>query len=691
MNNYLFNRTIFFCAFLVFYCLEIKSQNNENSVPKIEIKYQIMAKAYEDSIVLRFAPTSPNALPAHIESGISIEQKVVRGKFPYQISDWTLINQTPIKPWPLTAFNTEVYKKNKDMLLVAQTLYGNIPSTKSDEISKVKEQTEALTNLYYLSLLSADYNAIAANSYGLRYVIKTKIESDEKLFFRIYSNFNHPLFQIDTTMTFVTYGEWEAHNSPDNLYIKNREKAVELSWPVNRELYRWSGFYIERSDDGINFKRVNNKPFLVFRNDTKYEAQYVDSLEQNYHKYYYRIQAIDPFGDLSSYSQIVEGMGVDLTAPGPLSLEENSDNGNGIMLKWKFTDKPPSDLNHFVIKKGNYINAITDSIATIQSGTYNYFYTEKAKTKSTYFEVHAVDKAGNVRASNPVRYFLPDTEPPLAPKGFVAKIDTYGVVTLRWSPDTLDELVGYRVYRKNAADHKFVCLQQGYLNDTIYHDSLNLKTLTDEIFYAVCAIDLSYNHGKMTETIKLVKPDKVRPYPPNIIDYKIAEDKIWFEWTNSPSEDVVSYTIIRQILGEGEATDVKKDIKPNEHSFVDTDIIYNKIYQYTLVAIDDAGLASEPSFPLTVKTYLNGTTEELVVKNIDKKEGNGIQWNEPKVKPGYYIIYIDEGKGMMQYANAGPDDTRYLDKGKVLNAKYGIQAIYSNQVKSKIFTTSLTK
>lgn len=340
MNNYLFNRTIFFCAFLVFYCLEIKSQNNENSVPKIEIKYQIMAKAYEDSIVLRFAPTSPNALPAHIESGISIEQKVVRGKFPYQISDWTLINQTPIKPWPLTAFNTEVYKKNKDMLLVAQTLYGNIPSTKSDEISKVKEQTEALTNLYYLSLLSADYDVMAANSYGLRYVIKTKIDSDEKLFFRIYSNFNHPLFQIDTTMTFVTYGEWEAHNSPDNLYIKNREKAVELSWPVNRELYRWSGFYIERSDDGINFKRVNNKPFLVFRNDTKYEAQYVDSLEQNYHKYYYRIQAIDPFGDLSSYSQIVEGMGVDLTAPGPLSLEENSDNGNGIMLKWKFTDKP---------------------------------------------------------------------------------------------------------------------------------------------------------------------------------------------------------------------------------------------------------------------------------------------------------------------------------------------------------------
>ena len=80
---------------------------------------------------------------------------------------------------------------------------------------------------------------------------------------------------------------------------------------------------------------------MVFRNDTKYEAQYVDSLEQNYHKYYYRIQAIDPFGDLSSYSQIVEGMGVESNRSGTIVFgRKNSDNGNGIMLKWKFTDKP---------------------------------------------------------------------------------------------------------------------------------------------------------------------------------------------------------------------------------------------------------------------------------------------------------------------------------------------------------------
>lgn len=686
MTRLITNRIFFLGVFGLLYNIAMRSQNTENGVPKIEVKYQIMAKAYEDSIVLRFAPTSPNALPAHIESGVSIEQKSVRGKFPYQIEEWTSVNQETLKPWPLQSFNQEEYKKNKDMLLVAQALYGNIPTTKTDEIGKVKEQAELLSNLFYLSLLSADYNVMAANSYGLRYVIKTKIKQDEKLFFRIYSKFKHPLFQIDTTMTFVTYGEWEAPNAPTLLFIKNKERAVELSWPVNKELYRWSGFFIERSADGINYKRVNEKPFLVFRDDTKYDASYVDSLEQNDQKYFYRIQAIDPFGDVTGYSQVVEGMGVDLTAPGPLTLEEISDNGNGIKLKWAFLEKEPSDLKHFIIRKGNYVNHIWDSIATIQPGIHTYFYPDKAKSRSTYFEVHAVDKAGNVRASNPVRYFLPDTEPPLAPLGFKGQIDTNGVATLWWSPDTLDELVGYRVYRKNAADHKFVCLQEGYLSDTFYHDTLNLKTLTDEVYYAVSAIDLSYNHGKMTEPIKLLKPDIVPPYPANIIDYKLSDGTIWFAWSKSPSEDVVSYSIIREDLSKDENQVLKKDIPTNTLSFTDNSISGGTTYQYKVIAKDEGGLESAPSFPLTIKAYINTKVEGIEVRKIDDKSGKGIEWTAPKEKPLFYIIYKDEGKGMMQYANSGPNDTSYYLSGNTSIINFGLQAVYPSQVKSQIFT-----
>lgn len=98
--------------------------------------------------------------------------------------------------------------------------------------------------------------------------------------------------------------------------------------------------------------------------------------------------------------------------------------------------------------------------------------------------------------SNPVRYFIPDTEPPKIPENFNGTIDQNGIVKLTWDTDTLDQLAGYRVYRTNQVNHDFVCLQQGYLSTNEFYDTLSLTTLTDEIYYAVCAVDISYNHSK---------------------------------------------------------------------------------------------------------------------------------------------------------------------------------------------------
>ena len=149
------------------------------------------------------------------------------------------------------------------MLLVAQTLYGNIPSTKSDEISKVKEQTEALTNLYYLSLLSADYDVMAANSYGLRYVIKTKSIRMKKLFFAYTAISTIHFFQIDTTMTFCYLWGMGSHNSPGQFIYKKQGKAVELLLVYGIGALSMVRFYIERSDDGINFKESTISLFGV--------------------------------------------------------------------------------------------------------------------------------------------------------------------------------------------------------------------------------------------------------------------------------------------------------------------------------------------------------------------------------------------------------------------------------------------
>ena len=118
---------------------------------------------------------------------------------------------------------------------------------------------------------------------------------------------------------------------------------------------------------------------------------------------YYRIEALDPFGESAGYSEIVMGYGKDLTPPSEIVLNEKDNNGQSIQLNWKFVNgKADADVKHFIVKKGNEINNIKDTLLILNKNTYTYTDNFKATTKSTYYEISAVDTSGNVSYSNPV-------------------------------------------------------------------------------------------------------------------------------------------------------------------------------------------------------------------------------------------------------------------------------------------------
>ena len=79
-------------------------------------------------------------------------------------------------------------------------------------------------------------------------------------------------------------------------------------------------------------------------------------------------------------------------------------------------------------------------------------------------------------------------------------------------------------------------------------------------------------------------------------------------------------------------------------------------------------------------------TPEIIIKKLGETGKVGIEWTPPATKPLYYIIYKDNGEGLQQYANANSNETRFLDKSNTPVKNYGLQAIYTDQVKSEIFT-----
>lgn len=679
------NLKILFCTMLFF--IATLSFGQQAEVPKISLKYAIMAKTFKDSIVLRWAPESPNALPAHIDAGVWVEKLVVSGKFPYKLGKWQRITPTPILPQPLEAFNTEACKKDEYTMLGAQLLYGKLPSIPTHTGFKgVKDQTEMLTNLFSLAMLGCDYSPKAAQMMGMRQVVKVSIAENEKIFFRIYSAFDNPMFQIDTGMTFTTYGEWGAQTAPKFLTAKSQEKMVELVWPCNRTLNRWSGFNIERSGDGKNFTRLNKKPFIIMSPELDINMYYRDSVS-NYVKYYYRIQALDPFGDVTDYSESVSCYGSDKTPPGRLVLEENHGDGSGITLKWRFeNNQPAADLDHFVVKTGPGVDYIHDTLKILPKSAASFEYPVRAKVKSTYFEVAAVDTAGNYSSSNPVRYFIPDTEPPKAPVGFKATIDTAGIVRLSWQLDTTDEIQGYRVFRKNDPKHEFTCMQQGFLKETVFTDTLALNTLTKDIYYAVAAIDMSYNMSKMTETIKLIKPDKVKPVPPQITHYKLRDRSVTLQWTQSPSDDVDYYQLYRTDE-KGSTVLVAKNLRADQLEYTDSALTAKARYTYYLNSTDKSGLTSENSFPLDILAYTNNPGKIIALRWLSEKEKFGFKWTDPNPKAAFYIIYKDTGSGLQQYKSIDSDQSKFTEEtNKQTKVRFGLQAVYQNQQKSDIYS-----
>jgi hypothetical protein len=660
----------------------------DTEVPAIKLEYGLIAKTYKDSIVLRWAPMDPTALPAHIQAGVWIEKLTVSGKYPYKLTEWKRVSDQPILPAPIEAFNNEDSKSDEHQMLVAQLLYGNIPtSTSKSEIGVDPEQASMLHSLFSMTLLGCDYSREAAIKMGVRFTTLDKIKENEKIFFRIYSAFEHPLFEVDTAITFSTYGEWEADIAPKYLTATSKEKAVELSWPYNRELNRWAGFNIQRTSDGANFTKLNKKPYMTMTENNKGIVVYTDSVE-NYVKYQYRIEALDPFGESAGYSEIITGFGKDLTPPPGLILKEKSNDGQSIELKWEFENKQLcDDLSHFLVMKGKGINNIIDTIKLLTKSDRAFIYDFKALTTSTYFEIIAVDTAGNFTSSNPVRYFISDIVPPVPPAGIEAKMNKDGIVSLLWNQVPDDELIGYRVYRTNNPAHEMVCLMEGYLQDTIFSDTLELHTLSEEVYYAISAIDLSYNHSNKSALIKLAKPDIVPPIPPQIIHYEVYEKSVSIKWTSSPSEDLAAYILERKTIDKDEIISTSLDRTIHEYS--DSTIKASTQYEYKLFAKDDADLMSEASFPLTVRTYFVEPFDSLQLSWLNPELKNGFSWNAPTQKPGFYIVYKDEGSGFTQYANVDGQELKFLDlKATEINGKaikYGLQSVKVSGSKSPIF------
>jgi uncharacterized protein len=275
--------------------------SNEKSI-------RILSKVEKKSIKLRWAPITFEMLREGLLHGYKLTKYEV---LPNQ--QWNKINEYQIAPNTEEELKKLIPKYPKAEMILNMGKDAKKPNTVSpkDGIKKfVKNQQQREMTLGFY-LLYCDINKDIAKASGL-FFEDVNISNVNKLVFTIeLLNTTKGFFYTPDTV-FVNPSILSDSLIQPVISPKWSNKKLLLIWKENKQPY--SAYNIERGTDSKNLLPLLNEPFVFAYDETittKDSSFYSDSLTNNELTYYYRIQGIDPFGDASSYSNVIMGKGLE--------------------------------------------------------------------------------------------------------------------------------------------------------------------------------------------------------------------------------------------------------------------------------------------------------------------------------------------------------------------------------------------
>jgi hypothetical protein len=634
-------------------------------------RIEVIAKAWGDSIVLRWAPNNPLYWKGTNIAGYALFKEVY-SRVPGMDSiavDFVLLDS--IYPWPLERFNRPEVIADSMALIAAQCLHGERMT--SDEDGFINQLAESEMR-YGMAMLAADRSPLAAEALGLRYVDREVVKGGVYRYVLITA-----AAENTAENAFI-----EVNNVRDTLSTvqgfsaRSAESAVILQWSKLND-QQFSGYFLERSaDGGRTFIRLNDSPLLFIANryaqpDSDYEFR--DSLGENYRPYLYRIYGIDAFGDLSTAAQTT-GMGRDFTPPPTPNITFAEPNASGaIELHWEMPEAVP-DLAKFHVFIGEKVEGPFEPAALdLPPSRRSYVYAAPLDTRrSYYFLLAAEDTAANRSTTMPVYVHLVDSIPPAPPQKLAGKIDSNGIVTLTWEHGTEPDLIGYRVYVGNNPEHEFAQITIEPTAYNFWRDTIELIALDKQVYYKVVAEDRSHNLSAFSEILTLRRPDFVPPAAPAMLPASSSAEGVTLQWMPSPSQDVEAYLLYRRLAASDTAQwqllAAVNDARTT--GWMDTIARIETIYQYTIRAKDESGLLSEYAFPVKGRRAFDGSllsVEGLEARYDAEMQAMHLRWNFRRTAAGlegqdyqfYLYRALDEG-GWVKIRQLSGSTFAYLDR-----------------------------
>jgi fibronectin type 3 domain-containing protein len=674
------------------------------SPASLRASIRVLARSYGDSIIVRWAPTNNWAWSSLNHTGYLIERiDLSEARHPKR----ELLTPKPIKPLTLDQMKTVFDRNDKYAAIAAQCLYGrNFSVGIRKGQGGLEDKANVWKDRYAFAMDVADFDGQVAKAEAMRFT-DTKVQKNGIYIYRVFAAQPPLNGHIDSGNAMVENTGRIPPGRPKVSEAVATDRQAELHWPrVQQEPY--SGYSIERSADGRNFKPLNTLPYISSKpdstigrstggkNDTlmakiavllKTQQVYIDSLPQNYHRYYYRIKGINAFAEWSNYSDTLSVMGIDLTAPAaPIVENPKYTGGRKLLLRWKKPFKEGDFKGYLVTRSHNAVAGPYSPITSqILPSTTTQFEDDSAFAHGqNFYIVLALDTAGNTAYSIPAMGLIPDNTPPAVPKGLKGFITKNGQVHLSWNPNPDEDMKGYKVYFANSSDHIFTQITLKPTADTVFTDSITLRTLSKYIWYKIAAVDQNNNHSAYSMAVRLRKPDLVAPTAPLATNVRVDTGGVQIDFIQSSSEDVVNYIIYRK-EGGGPWTPLYR--QPHDKArikfhFTDKGLKPFTNYSYCAEAVDEDSLHSGRSTAIraTVKTIPDLPPVTGLAASYDEKARQiRLSWQYQNTGDYFFVLYRAAGNGALtKFRSLAAQTADYHDDD--LPAKGGQNLGYAIQV-----------
>lgn len=677
---------------------------------------RLLARSYGNRIVLRWAPVNSGVWSTANNYGWNLFRGSSDDNDTSFFVDGTdtvyllhMNDGKPVKPMSLNEMKQRFDSTNFYAGVAAQALYGTMhydvnkaeQGNEADLFTVASKQYQEQTQRQFMAYLAAEIDPEVASALALRYV-DTNVKEGVLYEYSLESLIPKEIVDVLGVSVIVPCIPFKRHSDemmPEIRFSQLDIHKVAIRWDKNK----LSGYWMERSEDnGKTWVKINeNAPIWPMIPDSGTVAAYGDSVASWMRDdviffdsldltktYIYRVQAFDAFGEKLEWKKSEKFKLIDFEPPAqPLMLSVIPEENRRCVINWDVAYDNP-DLKGFLVTFSRDLEGPWGNVSSLLPKTARtYTDTLVYRRGRGLYRVFAVDTAGNVSFSPAMINSIEDIFPPEPPKNVMAvNDDSSGLVLISWDKNSDPDLLAYKVYFANQRNHEFIERSEGYIYGNEYFDSLDLTSLTNEIFYYVIAVDQNHNYSMPSDTIRVRFADFIAPGAPLLQGISQNEDTVTVRWLRSVSDDVEKYYIYRKFREAAQwewlATKHSEDFgQDGILVFVDMPTPDPKAYSYCIEAVDSAGNVSGmegQAVILVEESPLVNLKIKLKASYSKDPKGVKLEWNyQYDGKKDYYgvILRSVDGGEFRDIATFKRGETSFLDvtAPQKSNVEYYIQ------------------